>query len=371
MSVTVCKFGGSSVCDARMFLRVRDIVLSSPDRKYIVLSAPGRRTPDDEKITDLLYRAYGCGGAGDQFIFAQIFHRYASIRDRLVPSFDLETEFARMRSISPACADYMASRGEYLCAKLFAAFMDLPFVDAADLFVFSGDGIDFEATCRRVQMKLQGIERAVIPGFYGASENCGIKTFSRGGSDVSGAVLAAALQADRYENWTDVDGLFTADPNIVPDARRSRLVSLDQMERIARCGANLLHPDALLPIRGTGIETVIKNTFAPDDPGTRIVDADLPAVPCVTGMRGMYLLPHADDADASSALLHPTPAAGARRVACVNVFGLALEHTDALHAEIKPIDIIHMHDHMQIIIEEADYAGTVRKIHSILMKCRA
>ena len=363
MSLFVCKFGGSSVSDAEMFLRVREILRACPDRRYIVLSAPGKRTPSDEKITDLLYRAHEAGGAGDQYIFAQIFQRYAAIRDRLAPDFDLEAEFSRLRSCTHS-ADFTVSRGEYLCAKLFSAFSGLPFVDAAELFFFGADGkIDLHETRRRSRERLKDLSCAVIPGFYGTAPDCGIRTFTRGGSDVSGALLAATLDADCYENWTDVDGLYSADPNIVPGALRHTRVSLQQMERIARAGAQLLHPDALSPLRGTGIETMLKNTHAPECPGTRISENFHETLPCVTGMRGMYL-----DAGMHIGSL---PAANARRVAVVSAFGLSDAALPAIKTELQPIHIIHMQDHKQIIIEENDYSNSVRKIHSILMESEA
>ncbi len=365
MTTSVCKFGGSSVCDADMLLRVKAILAASPDRRFIVLSAPGRRTPDDIKITDLLYRAYACGEQGDQLILAQIFQRYAAMRDRLAPSFDLEYEFARIRSEYSASADMLVSRGEYLSAKLFSAFTGMPFVDADELFFFSGDAIDLPESLRRSRERLSDMTCAVVPGFYGMSR-CGIKTFSRGGSDVSGALLAAALHADRYENWTDVDGLYTADPSLVPEARRCRLVSLRQLRSIAQAGSSLLHPDALAPLEGSGIETIIKNTCAPEDPGTRVIDGACPPVPCVTGKRGMYLLSDPSSQN-ESPLVYATPAAGARRVAVISAFGLEDSDDAALRALIDPIDIIHMQDHKQIIIDEACYVASVRKIHSLLM----
>lgn len=366
MSLIVCKFGGSSVCDADMFLRVRDIVRSNADRKYIVLSAPGKRSPQDSKITDLLYRAHEAGCAGDQFIFSQIFQRYASIRDRLAPRFDLEAEFAQLRTQSRiSTTDLAVSRGEYLCAKLFAAFMELPFVDAQELFIFSPEGIDLPETRRRIRERLPPLGRAVIPGFYGLLPGCGVRTFTRGGSDVSGALLAAALDADVYENWTDVDGLFSADPSLVPDAVRHGCVSLSQMERIARAGASLLHPDALSPLRGSGIQTCIKSTRAPEAPGTCICEYFLPTVPCVTGSCGMYML--SSPPGGSELLLHPTPASGARRVDVISAFGLTDAQAEEVTAQLHPIHIIHMQDHKQIIIEEGGYAEAVRKIHGILM----
>ena len=258
--------------------------------------------------------------------------------------------------------DYILSRGEYLCAKLFASFMGWPFVDAADLFIFNEGGIDAKKTRQCIRSALLTMDHAVIPGFYGAS-SAGIRTFSRGGSDVSGALLAAALDADIYENWTDVDGLFSADPNIAPQARRHRCVNLQQMERIARAGANLLHPDALLPLKGTGIQTIIKNTRAPQCPGTTICEYYLPTVPCVTGMRGMWFNENCPEVPPGGKSFE-----GSLPVDVISAFGLSLKHLDAVNAAVNPIHIIHMQDHKQIIIEEGKYADSVRKIHSILMR---
>lgn len=368
MASIVCKFGGSSLSSAEMFRRVREIIHACPDRKYIVLSAPGKRMSGDEKITDLLYRLHECGGVRDQSIFAQIFQRYSSIRDQLVPGFDLESEFAHVRrGIVTKGMDYTVSRGEYICAKLFAAYMDWPFVDAAELFFFSEDGvIDLELSIARIREHLLTMERAIIPGFYGSSPACGIKTFSRGGSDVSGALLAAAIGADRYENWTDVDGLYSADPNLVPEAVRHSEVSLGQMIRIAKAGANVLHPDALLPLMGSGIGTVLKNTLCPCSRGTCIREDYDQIVPCITGRKGLYMI--TQPSGNVDVLLHPTPVSGGRPVAVISAFGLQDSLLVQIDKRLHPIHIIHMQDHKQIIIEENAYEDSVRKIHSILME---
>lgn len=370
MSITVCKFGGSSVSDAGMFVRVNRILRSDPDRKYVVLSAPGKRCASDEKITDLLYRAHD---AGDHSILAQIFGRYASIRDALAPDFALEAEFAQIRSGLSRSLDYAASRGEYLCAKLFAAYARLPFVDATELFHFdAGGAVDFPATARAVREKLMPLERAVIPGFYGAMPDGSVRTFTRGGSDVSGALVAAAVGATLYENWTDVDGLYTADPKLVDHPRRNLLVRLDQMERIAAAGARLLHPDALKPLHGTNIDTLLKNTFAPGAPGTRISESCTQSAACVTGQRGLYMLGDPEGTDSEqSVLLHTLPLQGAVRVAAVSAFGLSGTQIRRAERMVKPIHIIHMQDHIQIIIPEQEYESTVRAVHAILMETPA
>ena len=362
MSLTVCKFGGSSLADAGMFMRVDRILRSDAARRYIIVSAPGARFPGDVKITDLFYRAHSADGTGDHSILAQIFARYAEIRDALAPDFDLEAEFARLRADLHISLDYAASRGEYLCAKLFAACTDLPFVDAAELLHFDSDGeIDMDATVRAVRGKLLPLGRAVVPGFYGVTPDCGVRTFTRGGSDVSGALVAAALGADLYENWTDVNGLFTADPSIVPLPARNLTVGLTEMEHIAAAGAKLLHPDALRPLHGTGIDTLLKNTFAPDAPGTRVSEACAQPVRCVTGKAGLYML---DD----PTQLRELPLQNSIKVASVCAFGLTTAGIRRVEREIRSIHIIHMQDHIQIIIPDPEYENTIRAVHAILMQ---
>ena len=368
MSIKVCKFGGSSVCDGDRFAQVSRILHSDPDRRYIVLSAPGKRFPGDDKVTDLLYRAWDADDDTAQFIFTRIYLRYASIRDQCAPEFDLESEFSRIRRCFRTSRDYAASRGEYLCARLFAAAFDLPFVDAAELFFFHESGaIDLPATCRSIKERLSSLDRAVIPGFYGSLPGGCIRTFSRGGSDVSGALIASALHADLYENWTDVDGLYTADPNLVPDARRNRCVSLHQMEQLARAGAQVLHPDALRPLEGTGVDALLKNTSAPDALGTRISERCTEPVPCVTGQRKLYCTA-APDAPDRCPLLHAVPFDGGVEVAAVRIFGARETQQRRIAAELHPLHIIHMQDHMEIIVPNDTYCDAIRKVHGILME---
>lgn len=350
MCITVCKFGGSSLADAGMFARVRRILHADGARRYIVLSAPGRRFSGDEKITDLLIAAHDASRLGDYSILARIFCRYASIRRYLAPFFPLEREFMHIRRNLHTSRDHAASRGEYLCAKLFAAYASLPFVDAADLLFFDESGrIDMERSRDAVQRKLLCHERAVIPGFYGSMPDGSIRTFERGGSDISGALISVLAGADLYENWTDVDGLFTADPAIVEHPRRSRQVSLKQMMRICRAGAQLLHPDALIPLMGTGIDTELKNTFDPDAAGTRISEDFHGDVRCVTGLKGIFY-----------------PDGGA--AAAVRAFGLGEAQTERIRRRLNPIHIINMQDHMEYIIPEAEYEAAIRRIHEILLE---
>lgn len=377
MSTVVCKFGGTSVSDAGMFVRVNRIIRSDPGRKYIVLSAPGKRRADDEKITDLFYRAHDGSRRGDYSILSQIFSRYANIRDALAPEFNLEREFMEIRSRLHTSPDYAASRGEYLCARLFAAYTGAPFVDAAQLLFFDANGeIDSVRSVDAVTRLLAPLPHAVIPGFYGTGADGEIKTFSRGGSDVSGALLSAMLGADLYENWTDVEGLYTADPRIVPGVRRNSIVSLRQMEQIARAGAQLLHPDALKPLEGTGIDTLLKNTFSPGADGTRISESCTDTVFCVTGKRPLYLIGDAECRQMldCNLLLHSLPVHGSIPVAAIRVFGMNDAQLQLAERQLKPIHIIHMQDHIQIIIPEQEYETGVRAVHAILLEqdpCRS
>lgn len=368
MSLTVCKFGGSSVSDAAMFVRVNRIIQNDVSRKYIVLSAPGKRHQSDEKITDMLFHAHEALQYGDASILPRIFNRYAKIRDTLCPEFNLEDEFAQLRQRIHTSLDYAASRGEYLNAKLFAAYARLPFVDAAELMFFSEDGsIDIEKTYSAIRNHLIPLGHAVIPGYYGVDARGTIRTFSRGGSDVSGALLAAALNADLYENWTDVDGLYTADPAIISDVVRAPQVSFAQMVRIASAGAKLLHPDALQPLQGTGIDVILKNTFSGELNGTRITENFHGLVRCVTGQRELYMLGDPSNEGAGIPLLHTYPVQGCIPVSAVRVFGLEKDDVDHIRALLSPIHIIHMQDHIQIIIPVKEYESTIRRVHDFMI----
>lgn len=347
MSTIVCKFGGSSLSTAAMFQQVRSIVHSDPARKYIVLSAPGKRSADDEKITDLLYRAHHAAKKGDTSILSQIFNRYADIARIVAPEFDLQSAFQEIQTQIIRSSDFAASRGEYLCAKLFAAYLNIPFVDAADLLFFQANGsIDLKRSAKAIRQKLAPLPCAVIPGFYGTDASGNIKTFSRGGSDVSGALICRLLHANLYENWTDVSGLFTADPRIVPEAHPNRRVSYAQMEHIACAGAQLLHPDALRLLSGTGIDTCLKNSFQPDALGTLVSDTIQQMVPCITGRQHISFQEKA--------------------AASVCVFGLPADLLPQIQHILHPIHIIHMQDHIQIITPPAEYETTIRSIHKIL-----
>ena len=271
----VCKFGGSSLADAAQFQKVRDIVLSNGERRFVVPSAPGKRGQGDEKITDLLYQAYDACAKGEPFahVLERIRFRYESIAAELHLPFDFAPEFERIENEmkNGASRDYAASRGEYLGGKLLAEYLGFAFVDAAKTIRFDAKGVLLEdETNDLLSNTLLRMQNAVIPGFYGADEAGNIHTFSRGGSDVSGALVARAVNADVYENWTDVTGFRMADPRIVPDAQYIANMTYRELRELSYMGATVLHEDAVFPVRRAGIPTNIRNTNDPKHPGTMI-----------------------------------------------------------------------------------------------------
>ena len=290
----VAKFGGSSMADAGQYRKVRDIILADPHRKAVVVSAAGKRFSADHKLTDLLYlcHAHTQYGVPCDPIFELITSRYLEIRDELGLQLDLETEFAELKKRLDAkqvSQDELASRGEYFSAKLMAAFLDFDFVDAADWIKFSMDGtVDKETSYAALKGMVTG-KGMVVPGFYGTMPDGKIRTFSRGGSDITGALLAAALDADVYENWTDVSGILMADPRIVPNPRPIPEVTYDELRELSYAGAQVLHEGTIQPVREKGIPLNIRNTNAPEDRGTFIQeDFDTESDPdrIITGITG-------------------------------------------------------------------------------------
>ena len=271
----VTKFGGSSMADAGQYRKVKEIVMSDRERRVVVVSAAGKRTGKDHKITDLLYLCYAHTQYGvecDQ-VFEMITSRYMEIRDELKLNVDLESEFAALkarldkRSIS---SDELASRGEYFSAKLMAAFLGFQFIDAADWIKFNIDGsVNKKASYSALRSMVKG-KGIVTPGFYGTMPDGTIRTFSRGGSDITGSLAAAALDADVYENWTDVSGILMADPRIVEDPLPIPEVTYDELRELSYSGANVLHEGSIFPVREKNIPLNIRNTNDPDHPGTMI-----------------------------------------------------------------------------------------------------
>ena len=291
----VAKFGGSSMADAQQYKKVRDILLSDPSRRVVVVSAAGKRDKNDHKITDLLYlcHAHTQYGVDCTGVFDMITSRYLEIRDELNISLDLETEFAALKQRLDAKSvsqDELASRGEYFSAKLMAAYLDFQFIDAVEWIKFGFDGsVDQEASYEALQSLVLSGKGAVIPGFYGLMPDGHIRTFTRGGSDITGALAAAALNADVYENWTDVSGILMADPRIVENPQAIPEVTYDELRELSYSGAQVLHEGTIFPVREKNIPLNIRNTNAPEDAGTMIKEKfDTPADPdrFITGITG-------------------------------------------------------------------------------------
>ena len=274
----IVKFGGSSLANAEQFQKVGEIIRSDESRRYVVPSAPGKRFDGDTKVTDLLYKCYNTAVEGEDFIpiLQEIKGRYYEIIRGLNLDLSLEDEFAQIEGDFKAQAgtDYAASRGEFLNGKVMAAYLGYEFVDAADVIRFDKNGnLDAEKTDRLLSKKLAKCERAVIPGFYGAGEDGKVKTFSRGGSDVTGSLVAKAIKADLYENWTDVSGFLVTDPRIVKNPEVIESITYRELRELSYMGATVLHEDAIFPVRKEGIPINIKNTNRPEDKGTFIVES--------------------------------------------------------------------------------------------------
>lgn len=288
----VTKFGGSSLADASQFEKVKNIIMADSERKYVIPSAPGKRNSKDSKITDLLYlcKAHVDTGIALDDVFKHIFDRYTGIVDDLGLNFNI-TEYlntVKKDLENGASRDYAASRGEYLNGLILANYLGYEFVDAKDVIEFTKDGsLNEEKTYEKLKNRLKNVERAVIPGFYGADEDGEIVTFSRGGSDVTGALVAASVNADLYENWTDVSGFLMADPRIVENPKAISSITYKELRELAYMGASVLHEDAIFPVRTAGIPINIKNTNKPEDPGTLIVkEASEDVSKTITGVAG-------------------------------------------------------------------------------------
>ena len=272
----VVKFGGSSLASAEQFVKVGNIIRADEDRKYVVPSAPGRRFDGDTKVTDMLYDCYATAEAGEDFTekLKAIKSRYDAIIAGLNLDYSLDEEFEIVRKNfeEKTGSDYAASRGEYLNGKILAAYLGYDFIDAAEVILFDEDGVfDAEYTNRIMAKRLKKHAHAVIPGFYGAYADGRVKTFSRGGSDITGSIVARALKADLYENWTDVSGFLVTDPHLIPDPQVVDVITYRELRELAYMGAAVLHDEAIFPVRKAGIPINIRNTNRPEDPGTMIV----------------------------------------------------------------------------------------------------
>lgn len=274
----VVKFGGSSLASARQFKKVGDIIRSDKSRRYVVPSAPGKRNDKDEKVTDLLYQCYDAASTGASYkkILEKIKKRYEEIIDGLGLNLNLDHEFDRIEEnfLAKAGRDYAASRGEYLNGMVMAQYLGYEFIDAAEVVFFDEHGaFEAESTNKELGERLEHVERAVIPGFYGSMPDGRVKTFSRGGSDVTGSIVAKAIHADMYENWTDVSGFLVADPRIIENPEVIETITYRELRELAYMGASVLHEDAIFPVRKEGIPINIRNTNKPEDKGTLIVES--------------------------------------------------------------------------------------------------
>lgn len=272
----VVKFGGSSLASAQQFMKVGEIIHADEDRKFVVPSAPGKRFDKDTKVTDMLYACYALAEKDHDFTkeINEIEKRYQEIIEGLQLNLDLSQEFNKIidNFKKKAGSNYAASRGEYLNGIIMANYLGYEFVDPAEAIRFNdAEVFDAELTNRLLAQRLEGVERAVIPGFYGAMGDGTVKTFSRGGSDITGSIVAKAIQADVYENWTDVSGFLIADPRIIKNPQGIDIITYGELRELSYMGAGVLHEDAIFPVRKEGIPINIRNTNKPEDEGTWIV----------------------------------------------------------------------------------------------------
>ena len=329
MGIKVVKFGGSSLADAKMFRRVKEIILSDPTRAYVVPSAPGKRSPEDEKITDLLYRCYACVERKEPYepIFEIIAQRYLDIAAELELSLNMQA------LLDETCAeikrnnrDFAASRGEYLNGRMLADYLGWDFIDAADVVKFDRHGnLASEWTNELVRDALRAHPCAVIPGFYGSYPNGEVHTFSRGGSDISGAIVARAANADIYENWTDVSGFLMADPRIVDNPQLIRRLTYRELRELSYMGANVMHEDAIFPVHRAGIPTNIRNTNDPSHPGTLITiqpapDANGTSITGIAGHKNFTLI------SIEKAMMNAEIGFGRRVLQALEDFDISFEH---------------------------------------------
>ena len=326
MSTITCKFGGTSVADAACIKRVQAIIKDDPNRRFIVVSAPGKRDPDDRKVTDLLYAWHGLAqqGLDASEPRAIIAGRFDDLAKELGVEFNayVELEAVAQHGAQHPEPDYMASRGEHLMARLVAELLDATFVEPADSIRFDDEGVLEDESYERLADQLKADGLFVIPGFYGALSDGSIKTFSRGGSDVTGAIVARASGSSLYENWTDVPGFLMADPRIVDNPKPIREITYTELRELSYMGAQVLHDEAIFPVRDPGIPIHIRNTNSPSDPGTRIVPDRTPdqAVCGIAGRRGFTMV------TVAKALMNKEIGFGRRTLTVLEELGVGFEH---------------------------------------------
>ncbi|MBI1321509.1 MAG: aspartate kinase [Candidatus Hydrogenedens sp.] len=326
MGDIVCKFGGTSLAEASGIRRAIAIVEADPRRRFVVPSAPGKRTKDDRKVTDLLYAWHNIAQQGLSPAEPRgiIRDRFVGLAAELGADLDIEALLEEIDAEASKYAepDYMASRGEYLNGRLMAAVMGATFVDPAECIFFDDEGRLSETTYETLGARLQGPGRFVIPGFFGSDPEGNIRTFSRGGSDITGAIVARAADADLYENWTDVSGFLMADPRIVDDPRNIAEITYKELRELSYMGATVLHDEAIHPVRQVKIPINIRNTWAPEHPGTRIVaERDSSAPVCgIAGRDGFTMI------NIEKAFMNKERGFGLRVMSVLEEFGVSWEH---------------------------------------------
>ncbi len=345
MSGITCKFGGTSLADAACMRAAKEIVLANPERRFVVPSAPGKRTPDDKKITDLLLTWHNLVKQGlDASQPATIIReRYAELARELDLTFDVQAELDGIAAEADKYPepDFMASRGEYLCGRLMAEYLGGQFVDPADCIKFDEEGLLDPISYELLGKRLQGSGLFIVPGFYGSTPAGRVKTFSRGGSDVTGSIVARASNSDLYENWTDVSGFKMADPRIVSDAKSIAEITYSELRELSYMGASVLHDEAIFPVREPGIPINIRNTKAPQDAGTMIVqkrEAKSPVVG-IAGRKGFTMI------NIEKALMNKELGFGRRVLSVLEEHGVSFEHMptgiDTISLIIQDCELTH------------------------------
>lgn len=358
MGVIVTKFGGSSLADAGQFQKVKNILLADERRRFVVPSAPGKREEDDEKVTDMLYACHDRAALGEnvEAVFDRLRGRFLGISQVLGLSLDMNAELDKVFFAlqNGQTRDFAASRGEFLSGMMLANYLGWEFIDAAEVICFDNQGVfDQERTQELLSRRLAGVERAVIPGFYGSLPNGKVKTFSRGGSDISGAIVARAAGAELYENWTDVPGFLMADPRIVKRPKEISVITYRELRELAYMGATVLHDEAIFPVRAAGIPINIRNTNDPSAPGTMILRADEShvrgAITAIAGRKGFTAIAIEKN------MMNAELGFGRRVLGALEECGVSFEHL--------PTGI----DTMTVLCADANLSG---KIEQVIEKIR-
>lgn len=328
--IKVVKFGGSSLASAEQMAKVGAIIRSDDTRRYAIPSAPGRRFSDDTKVTDLLYRCYDAAMRGEDIHgrILEIKGRYDEIISGLGLTLSLDSEFELIEDLfrRQAGRDYAASRGEYLNGIVLANYLGWKFIDAAEVILFDERGnFDAEGTNNVLRERLKNVERAVIPGFYGAMPDRSVHTFSRGGSDITGSIVSRAVRANVYENWTDVSGCLVTDPHIVKNPETIDTVTYRELRELSYMGATVMHEDAIFPVRSEGIPINIRNTNRPQDAGTLIVESTVRAprhvITGVVGRKGFCSI------NIDKAMMNTEVGFGRKVLQVFEENGISFEHT--------------------------------------------